>query len=91
MPVIQRIRYLAFKWEALALLVFGRKAAAAAVFDRMLAEFPRDAYAMASKAHLLVQSGDRGQALQLLQALVQDEPGSAHHWFNYGFMLEEAG
>jgi hypothetical protein len=65
MPVIQRIRYLAFKWEALALLVFGRKAAAAAVFDRMLAEFPRDAYAMASKAHLLVQSGDRGQALQL--------------------------
>lgn len=91
MSVTQRIRYLGLKWAAITLLVFGRKQAAGKVFDQMLVEFSRDGYAMASKAQLHVQAGERAQAMQLFNALVHDHPTQAAHWFNLGFMLEEDG
>ena len=39
------------------LLVIGRRSAAEAVFDRVLARWPDDAYALASRAHLRAAAG----------------------------------
>lgn len=86
---MQRVRYLGLKWSAMALLVFGRKAAAHVVFDQMLTEFPADAYTMASKATLIAQDGDRQGALRWFRVLVAAHPGEAAHWFNLGFLLDE--
>lgn len=86
----RRLRWRGFKWRATALLVAGRNARALALFDRMLAEFPGDPYALASKAHLQAQSGDRAGALETMQLLLQAAPDDGKHWFNYGFVLEEA-
>lgn len=87
MPVIQRIRYLAFKWEALALLVFGQRRRQLPSSTGCWPNFRVMLTRWRARLTCWFRPGDRGQALQLLQALVQDEPGSAHHWFNYGFML----
>ena len=56
----RRLRYLGFKWRAMALLVFERREAAMRVFRDMLAEYPGDPYAIASIGHLLSQGGDHG-------------------------------
>jgi tetratricopeptide (TPR) repeat protein len=61
------------------------------VFETMLAEFPGDVYALASKAHMQAQAGNRRAALQSLFQLVEAAPGDGRHWFNYGFLLEELG
>ena len=51
------------KWKAIGLLVLGRKAAARLVFDTMLQRWPDDAYALASRAHLLTEAGQVQAAL----------------------------
>lgn len=85
------LAYSSHKLKALVLLVFGRQAAAEAVFDAMLTRFPGDAYALASRAHLRAQRGARDAAVADLQALVAAHPArSAADWFNLAFMLEEA-
>ena len=91
MPIARRVRYLSLKWGAMALLVAGRRQQSLDIFKTMLAEFPGDVYALDSKAHLLAQEGDRRAALQDFVQLVQAEPRSGRHWFNYGFVLEELG
>jgi Tfp pilus assembly protein PilF len=85
------LRYRGHKWRAMALLVLGRKQAASVIFDRMLREFPGDAYALASTAHLQAQAGDRDAAMRTMEQLVALDAHNGHHWFNYGFLLEEAG
>ena len=51
-----------------------------------------DVYALASKAHLQAQLGDRRAALQTLRATGgRSNPDNGRHWFNYGFLLEELG
>ena len=87
---MKRLRYRAMKWWAMGLLVFGRRHQAMDVFHAMLREFPRDGYAMASIAHLQARLGNRAAALQCMEQVLEFEPGNGHHWFNHGFMLEEA-
>lgn len=83
--------YWRLKLQAITLLVLGRSAAAERVFDEMLASWPRDAYALASRAHLRAQRGAREEAIADYQALVQAHPGaSAAHWFNLAYTLEAA-
>jgi predicted Zn-dependent protease len=79
------------KLRAMALLVFGRDAAAERVFDEMLERWPGDAYALASRAHLRAKRGARAEAIADAQALVAAHPErSAADWFNLAFMLEAA-
>lgn len=88
----ERFAWWQLKLRALVLLVFGRHVAAEAVFDAMLARWPADAYALASRAHLRAQRGDRDGALADARALVAAHPQrSAADWFNLAFMLEDAG
>lgn len=86
---VSRLRYRGFKWRAIALLVFGRRARALALFEQMLAEFPGDPYALASKAHLQAELlGDKAAALRTLDQLLQAHPEVGSHWFNHGYLLE---
>jgi tetratricopeptide (TPR) repeat protein len=83
--------YWQLKLRAIALLVFGRNAAAEATFDEMLRAWPQDAYALASRAHLRAQRGARDEAIADYQALVTAQPdASAANWFNLAFTLESA-
>jgi tetratricopeptide (TPR) repeat protein len=84
--------YWRLKLQAITLLVFGRIKSAEAVFDRILQRWPGDAYALASRAHVRAQRGDRGAAIVDAQALVGAHPQrSAADWFNLAFLLEDAG
>jgi Flp pilus assembly protein TadD len=56
----------------------------------MLRNWP-DAYALASRAHLLAQAGRLEAALADSQRLVALRADHAGTWFNHGFMLESAG
>ena len=54
---MKAFEYLRLKWIAIGWLVLGRNARALPIFDRMLEGRPDDAYALASRAHLLGQAG----------------------------------
>lgn len=86
---MHRVRYLGLKWQAMACLAVGWKAAAAQLFRTMLQEFPHDGYALASLAHIAAQAGQRSEAIALLSQLTTRESEHAHHWFNLGFLLEQ--
>ena len=80
------------KGLAIGLLLLNRHAAAEPVFSRMLALWPDDAYALASRSHVRAQLGRRTDAIADAQALVQAHPRrSAGDWFNLAFLLEESG
>jgi len=80
------------KYQALGLLVFGRRAAAEACFDDILRQWPDDSYALASRAHLLAQRQATDAAIADLQALVTAAPQrSAGDWFNLAFLLDQQG
>ena len=82
----------AARLQAMGWLVAGRPAAARRVFDRMLQRWPDNAYALASRAHLLAQAGRHDEALADAQALVRLHPArSGADWFNFAFLLEGAG
>ncbi len=84
--------YWSRKLHAMALLVFGRMAAAEKVFDAMLTRWPSDAYALASRVHLRARRGARDDAIVDAQALVAVHPQrSAADWFNLAYLLEDAG
>ena len=61
--MMSRLRYLGFKWRAIAMLVAGRRESALALFEAMLQEFPDDRYALASRAHLQTQLGNKRAGL----------------------------
>lgn len=82
------LRYTALKVRAWSALVFGLRAPATRIFERMLAEFPDDAYAMASRAHLHAEAGHTDAALALYRLLVERHPSQDLGWFNLGFVLE---
>jgi tetratricopeptide (TPR) repeat protein len=87
-----RLVYWQLKFQALALLVLGRREAALVVFSAMLSRWPDDAYALASRAHLHAQLGKREQALTDAHALTRAHPKrSAADWFNLAYLLDEAG
>jgi tetratricopeptide (TPR) repeat protein len=86
------LAHLLRRLQAMAWLVLGRADRALAVFDDMLRRWPRDAYALASRAHLHAQAGRRVLAIADGQALVAAHPrASAAHWFNLAFLLEQEG
>ena len=85
------LRYRGFRWWAMADLVLGRREQASLVFEQMLREFPGDAYALASKAHLQAQGGDRTAALLTMESLLAQHGQVGAYWFNFGYLLEEAG
>jgi tetratricopeptide (TPR) repeat protein len=77
--------------RAMALLTFGLRDAAEDAFSAMLARWPDDGYALASRAHLRASLGRRSQAIADQQRLVEVHPKrSAADWFNLAFMLDEA-
>jgi tetratricopeptide (TPR) repeat protein len=83
--------YWRLKMRAIALLVFGRNAAAEVTFDQMLRAWPQDRYGLASRGHLRAQRGAREEAIADYQALVGAHPdASAAHWFNLAYTLESA-
>jgi tetratricopeptide (TPR) repeat protein len=84
-----RFEYLWLKWRAIIALVFGRRTLALACFDELLRLRPSDAYALASRAHVLAQAGRKEEALSDTRALVAAHPQrSAGDWFNLAFLLE---
>jgi tetratricopeptide (TPR) repeat protein len=86
------LAYLFAKLQAMGLLLIGRSAAAEAVFSRMLREWPQDAYALASRAHVRAQAERHDEALRDAEALVAAHPArAAGDWFNLGFLREKAG
>ena len=93
MPVTTEAGW-AFRLErlrAMAWLTLGHRTAALAVFDRMLARWPRSAYALASRSHLHASQGRRDEAIADAQALVAAHPErGAADWYNLAFLLEEA-
>jgi tetratricopeptide (TPR) repeat protein len=85
---MDRIEYLWHKWQAIALLVLGRREGALQVFDRMLARWPADRYTLASRVNLLAQLGRPADALANSASLVAVDGSSAATWFNHGYLLE---
>jgi len=85
------LAYRLLKLKAVGWLVLGARTRAGAAFDRMLAAWPKDAYALSSRAHLRAQGGDRPGAIDDAQKLVAAHPRrSAADWFNLGFLLDDA-
>ena len=95
MHVLNRqIGYLLLKAQALALLAYGKHAKALSRFDRMLALVPADRYALASRAHVLVQLSRLDESIVNLQQLTRiagskEQLGAA--WFNLGYVLKQKG
>lgn len=84
--------YQAHKYAVMGWLLIAQDARALALLDRMVARWPDDAYALASRAHLRAQRGDRAGAVADAQALVAAHPTrSAADWFNLAFLLEADG
>jgi len=88
---MNRMDYLWMKWRAMGLLVLGRHAAAMDVFEAMLKRWPDDTYALASRMHQRVQSGQTSAALDDSRHLVVLRADHAGTWFNHGYVLELAG
>jgi tetratricopeptide (TPR) repeat protein len=86
------LSYWIHKAQAIGLLLIGRQREALAVFGRMLERWPGDAYALASRSHLLAQQGQRAAAIEDARRLVQHHPDrSAADWFNLAYLLEGEG
>ncbi|MCY7315059.1 MAG: tetratricopeptide repeat protein [Rubrivivax sp.] len=85
---MNRLDYLTLKWKAIGWLVLGRREAALAVFGRLLQRWPQDAYGLASRANLLMQSGRAADALADSELLIELRHDDAATWFNHGFILE---
>lgn len=91
MPVTQMLNRFFVRWQVRVLLVFGQKRTALARVEGWLAQCPDDLMALATRAHLLAELGDRHGALQTLQHVVVLQPEGAPGWFNLGFLSEELG
>lgn len=85
------LQYLMLKWRGQAALVLGMRELAREAFDSMLALWPGDAYALASRAHLSAQTGNSAAAIADYRALLAGSPDKAVSWFNLGFLLEQQG
>jgi predicted Zn-dependent protease len=83
------LAYWYLKLQALILLVFSKQQAALEKFDQMLVLRPGDRYALASRAHVLAQEGDKHGAIAALRLLTERYPDNAAAWFNLAYMLED--
>lgn len=91
MPVIGWLHRSWLRWLAQIHLVLGRPGHALARFDALLREAPHDRHAMASRAHLLADSGQKAQAIVALQVMTHCHPLQASGWFNLAYLLDEEG
>lgn len=88
---MNRLFYQWLKFSAMACLVLGQTRRAQEIFNQMLRNWPDDAYALGSRAHLSAQAGRLEAALADSQRLLALRADHAGTWFNHGFMLEAAG
>ena len=79
------------QWQVRAWLLLGCQRRALACLHRALQTDPTDTHALATRAHVLAQRGDKAAALQDLAQLVALAPDGAVGWFNYGFLSEDMG
>ncbi|MCB1996012.1 MAG: tetratricopeptide repeat protein [Burkholderiaceae bacterium] len=79
------------RWCALTQLALGRPAAAQRLFERLLARWPHDLHAQASRAHLLALAGRWPEAEVTYLALLEASPDDAAAWFNLGWVREQRG
>lgn len=86
---MSRLHYYCQRAWAMFLLAIGQTQTAARVFEDMTAQYPQEAYPLASRAHLYVQAGDKQRAIELLAQLTERFPDKAAHWFNLGFLQEQ--
>jgi len=87
MPV--KMKHWMLRLLAMAWLLAGRNGQAEAVFGRMLALWPDDAYALASRSFVRAQAGRPDAAIEDAQRLVHAHPQrSAADWFNLGYLLD---
>jgi tetratricopeptide (TPR) repeat protein len=78
-------------WRVAGCLLLGRRGAALEALDRLLARWPDDAHALASRAHVRAELGRHDDALADLRVLVAAHPDrGAADWFNLAFLLESA-
>ena len=77
------------KWRAITFIVLGRKAWAIETFEAMLADYPNDAYALGSLAHLYAEAGDKQASVDMYKKLVAKPDAPAFAWYNLGFQQEE--
>jgi len=88
--MIERYRYAALRIWARILLRLERFDSALAIFDEMSAIRPDDDYPLASKAYLFTITKRAQDAMRLLERLTQTHPSVGVHWFNLGFLQDEA-
>ena len=88
---MNRLVYQWLKFSAMACLVLGQTRRAQEIFNQMLRNWPDDAYALGSRAHLSAQAGRLEAALADSQRLLALRADHAGTWFNHGFKLESAG
>ncbi|MBA4267757.1 MAG: pilus assembly protein PilF, partial [Comamonadaceae bacterium] len=74
-----------------ALVLFGQRQRALEKVDQVLAFSPSDAHALATRAHLLAELGDKSGAQQSLRTLVTIQAEQPAAWFNLGYLSEEMG
>ena len=77
------------KWRAITFIVLGRKSLAIETFEDMLADYPNDAYALGSLAHLYAETGDKLSSIGIYKKLVAKPDAPAFSWYNLGFLQEE--
>jgi tetratricopeptide (TPR) repeat protein len=85
------LNHLFSRLQVRALLVFGQRNVALDRLDDLLQADSTDVYALATRAHLLAEQGDKAGALQALQRQVAVQPNAAPGWFNLGYLSEEMG
>lgn len=84
--------YWQLRLRAMAWLLAGRRESALELFSQMLRNWPADAYALASRSHVLAHLGRSELAIADADHLVRAHPQrSAADWFNLAFLLEQAG
>lgn len=86
--------YLLLRAQALLLLLLGRPVNALVRFDRILALFPADRHALASRSHVLVQLNRLDESiigLRQLTCLSGSHVQQAAAWFNLGYVLQQKG
>lgn len=83
--------YRTLRVRAAAWLLIGLPGRAEQAFTDILARWPLDAHALASRSHLRAQARRHTEAIADAQALVAAHPQRcAADWFNLAFLLEQA-
>jgi tetratricopeptide (TPR) repeat protein len=88
---MRAIRAAWWRLQLRAWLLLGRQSTALERLAQWLAHTPDDVHALATLAHLRAARGEHSAARQALLRVVELQPGLASHWFNLGFVSEQAG